>query len=156
LPARSPLQCKESLKLLIDALRASRSEETSPVSGTASPIGNAGGASPENAGVVASFGSRKEAPASIRACSSYRVDVRAAAFGMCHCGAAQAAHSAEARQNDKPDRQTTSTTEIGEKVQTFQNYIASTSDGGSHRARPYKPVGHRMEPQEQPTSEKRG
>ena len=94
--------------------------------------------------------SQEEATGIVEPCSSFRVDIRAAAFGMCRCGATQAAHSAQARHNARLDQHTDQRNEVEEKVNKFQKYIARTPDGNGCSARPYKPVGHRMEPQEEP------
>ena len=142
--ASSPEHFQEASSQRVDVLRGAR--------GAASTNENDDGLDPKkvNNGNACASVSRREEATEVVPCSSFRVDIRAAAFGMCRCGATQAAHSIEARQNDWVDHDTGKRNEIKEKVNTFQTYIARTSNDSSCSARPYKPVGHRLEPQEEP------
>lgn len=142
--ARSPEHVQEaSSQHHVDVLRGA---------GAASTIENDDGLDPNKVkiGNACASVSRREEATEVVPCSSFRVDIRAAAFGMCRCGATQAAHSIEARQNDRVDHDTGKRNEIKERVNVFQTYIARTSNDSSCSARPYKPVGHRLEPQEEP------
>ena len=93
------------------------------------------------------------------ACSSFRVDVKAATFGLCFCGAPKSEHSeaalpraTEYKQRATPPNPDSVSARINSlqfKVKEADRRDLEAGGRGQSQAHLYRPAGHRMEPQAQ-------